>query len=596
MWLVLTRRVHNRTNAASTKSPLSCMTRNATASFAANAQESANTRVMPAEKPRSACPNFAHNSPDVSTTRGKPSPLCNIFSKPQTNWATKLSRRALKLDRISQTTSPRFALPPKNILSTDLWDLEQKIEQIRETVSACEQMLLDQVNRAIKTKSFELHDFQQCLSNRLLCSEYSMNSASQLTDTSPLASVVVARDQLTAIVRQFQPASLARNLSKTGVPRVELDHDAVHQIQGILDSLTNVIQIEDDEFDFDWGVDPIPQQIAAENDETPSSGSEGETHNSNDAIKAILHAVDSGKRTTHDAAPEIARIFRHNRVLSTLKLPSSNIQDNAAVALGEALRKNTTIVNAILYSNHIGDSGANELGQALITNKRLEELHLRGNQIGDKGARGLAQGLAGNTTLTQLLLYGNHIEDSGAVALANSLAKNTKLTLLNLFGNRIGDTGAIALAEALHTNNALASLSLQGNKIGEAGAKALAEALHTNKALTALILGAYPNGNLIGDAGAEAFAAALEKNQTLVELRLDVNQIGDVGAKAFARALKHNTSLKQLWLKSNQVKDEGAQELLECLHDNIALQTLDLNSNTCDRRLPRSIDELLQAR
>eukprot|EP00300_Choanocystis_sp_HF-7_P019232 c20275_g1_i6.p1 GENE.c20275_g1_i6~~c20275_g1_i6.p1 ORF type:complete len:567 (+),score=96.76 c20275_g1_i6:44-1744(+) len=260
-------------------------------------------------------------------------------------------------------------------------DITNYFAKIRETVSACEQMLLDQVNRAIKTKSFELHDFQQCLSNRLLCSEYSMNSASQLTDTSPLASVVVARDQLTAIVRQFQPASLARNLSKTGVPRVELDHDAVHQIQGILDSLTNVIQIEDDEFDFDWGVDPIPQQIAAENDETPSSGSEGETHNSNDAIKAILHAVDSGKRTTHDAAPEIARIFRHNRVLSTLKLPSSNIQDNAAVALGEALRKNTTIVNAILYSNHIGDSGANELGQALITNKRLEELHLRGKSF-----------------------------------------------------------------------------------------------------------------------------------------------------------------------------------------------------------------------
>ena len=119
---------------------------------------------------------------------------------------------------------------------------------------------------------------------------------------------------------------------------------------------------------------------------------------------------------------------------SILSMPNTKIHDSDddVIKLAKALKKNKILTTLKLESNQINSKGATALADALIKNETLTTLHISENKIGDKGAIALASALIQNKSLKTLYISDNEIGDEGAIAMANALMENKTLVTLRL--------------------------------------------------------------------------------------------------------------------------------------------------------------------
>ena len=253
---------------------------------------------------------------------------------------------------------------------------------------------------------------------------------------------------------------------------------------------------------------------------------------------SILSMPNTKIHDSDDDVIKLAKALKKNKILTTLKLESNQINSKGATALADALIKNETLTTLHISENKIGDKGAIALASALIQNKSLKTLYISDNEIGDEGAIAMANALMKNEVLRKLRLGYNKISSTGAKALANALMENKTLVTLRLNTNNIGDTGAIALAEALAENTTLRILELSFNRISRKGAIALANALKTNKTLHRL----YLLGNKIDIEGVAKLGEALSVNKILTFLDVGIDD-SNACPEEFSLLLKRNRRL-----------------------------------------------------
>ncbi|XP_067425519.1 leucine-rich repeat-containing protein 71 [Emydura macquarii macquarii] len=89
------------------------------------------------------------------------------------------------------------------------------------------------------------------------------------------------------------------------------------------------------------------------------------------------------------------RLIGEDSTLAHLSLRNNNINDSAAMLIGQALStlksSNKSLVSLVLSFNHISDLGASYIAEGLRLNRSLLSLSLAHNEIGDQGALRLAE-------------------------------------------------------------------------------------------------------------------------------------------------------------------------------------------------------------
>ncbi|KAJ3002666.1 T-complex-associated testis-expressed protein 1, partial [Thoreauomyces humboldtii] len=154
---------------------------------------------------------------------------------------------------------------------------------------------------------------------------------------------------------------------------------------------------------------------------------------------------------------------------------------NDTVYLTDALRTSKVLRSLTVTASSLDDNRCHLLASALMDNRTLEILNLSHNLLGDEGARALATVLTSPTTsLTRLILSNNQIGQTGGTFIANALSRNHVLTHLSLRMNHVGDKGGSAIFSALRGNDALQILDLSCNQLGSATVAAMCATLKAN--------------------------------------------------------------------------------------------------------------------
>lgn len=220
----------------------------------------------------------------------------------------------------------------------------------------------------------------------------------------------------------------------------------------------------------------------------------------------------------------IGRAFSENRVLTTLKMNYTKINDSTIESLAFDHQRNS---NWTLATLEIAYSLVTDKGIKCITQStRINTLDISDNVIYLTGIRALAD----DNHITELTIGKCGIDDM----MAQILSGNTTIKTLNIFDNKIGDMGAKALA----LNRDFKVLNLRNNKIGDEGAQFLSD----NTTLRSLDL----SGNDIRSAG----VCALAMNSTIVSLYLTGKNLCTTSLEAFDR----NNTLRVLHIGYPEIR------------------------------------------
>jgi NLR family CARD domain-containing protein 3 len=162
-------------------------------------------------------------------------------------------------------------------------------------------------------------------------------------------------------------------------------------------------------------------------------------------------------------ARHIAEALRNNKSLKKLKLGGNILQLKGLRDIISALETNTTLED-LQFHGQMRDQGAQILGDFLAKNKVLVTLDLSYSKIENTGIAALADGLKNNTTLKHLMLYSQKsvegLIDKDAYKLANALRENTTLESLHLQTSSFTKSGIKAILKALRKNKTLKFLNL----------------------------------------------------------------------------------------------------------------------------------------
>ncbi|KAF4028875.1 Leucine Rich repeat [Phytophthora infestans] len=285
--------------------------------------------------------------------------------------------------------------------------------------------------------------------------------------------------------------------------------------------------------------------------------------------------------------------IRENRA-SSLDISSSDIDDNAVIALAHALRQNIALTSVFLQDNPILERGVKAIEEMLWYNSTLLDIHLSNGEINTTSKR-LRQQTGHRVFLwtrtqeeevlrvlgdirqgrTDIVLEGSEVDDGGAMAIANALKNNDTASSLHFRYNRIGDRGVIALTDALKMNTKVRMITLSEYPIGDDGAKALAEVLRANETITELHL----TGRNIGDEGVKALAESLMVTKSMETFSLSETRSEDDVAHALAKALLLCPMLYHFSLSDCHFGDDGAIAFAEALAVNESLRFVDFSGN-----------------
>jgi len=182
-----------------------------------------------------------------------------------------------------------------------------------------------------------------------------------------------------------------------------------------------------------------------------------------------LRVLNIGSIGIEDGIEHFARLLETTRSLKEMDLSANKIDDNGALALGNALTVNRSITNINLKKNKFGDLGLSTLSAALVTNTFISTLDVGGNRISDDGITKLCTVLSTATSVTDLDVSDNNIGIDGAFCLAEVIKSNKSLNIINIVDNPIATAGVMKLNEAIKTNNTLQACYIGAESVGHEG-------------------------------------------------------------------------------------------------------------------------------
>ncbi|CAE8691309.1 unnamed protein product, partial [Polarella glacialis] len=246
--------------------------------------------------------------------------------------------------------------------------------------------------------------------------------------------------------------------------------------------------------------------------------------------------------------------------------------------LSFAVSRSRILTSLSLRSSDIDDEGGLLLASALSECHSLQRLDLSDNDLGPRAAFKVLQ--AAEQNLTTLDLSRNRLGCAGARAIADALGSCQKLLELRLCKNGLGQEGGEALAEGLLSNTVLQDLDLADNEVNLPTATAILRAVNASRFLRRLRLDSnepwYASGNeaLIGAFTDQIASSCLES------LSLRHCGLRSAGAGQLFDALAQNTSLRCLNVSWNGIRQEAAAKIAAALAaPNSALEELDLRDN-----------------
>jgi Ran GTPase-activating protein (RanGAP) involved in mRNA processing and transport len=188
-------------------------------------------------------------------------------------------------------------------------------------------------------------------------------------------------------------------------------------------------------------------------------------------------------------ATNLSHLIKNTRTLTSLWLPSNQIDDDLLRMIMSGLVKNCTITSFDFSHNKITNHGARLLAKLLGPDSVITSLNLCDNQIHAEGGRYLSRGLKYNTSLVELNLRLNRLTDEGGRMLIEGLAEHRNLTILNLSNNMLGKETAEAFADVFADPKCtLRCVDLSGNVFSEEHAEILLHGLQQNTSIIALDL------------------------------------------------------------------------------------------------------------
>lgn len=271
------------------------------------------------------------------------------------------------------------------------------------------------------------------------------------------------------------------------------------------------------------------------------------------------------------------RLKTVSSTLKTLKINSSNIDDDRTILIASSILENKTLATLGMHYTNISSHTYN-----------IYFLDLSHNHIGDIGAKGLARVLASpETVLSSLILANNRIGINGVYAIGHALGKsssdgkhilqagksdkqaalygdNTSLHVLNLRLNRLGDEGGAELCELLLRNDTLRKLDLSANDLGKQSTAALTQLIKKNGTRLVSI---DVSCNKLGSGSGAISSQTVEDSEQVATSGADDSPVSPLGAdapqvehdaagKSFFEAISHNKYLSNLDLRMTEIPTE----------------------------------------
>ena len=269
-----------------------------------------------------------------------------------------------------------------------------------------------------------------------------------------------------------------------------------------------------------------------------------------------LHLSDN-RRITNVGWRTLANVIRHpNCKLSTLALNANCIDDEAAIALGDALSGSSLM--KCLNLDWIGSISSERWVVFLeqLAQTPLKTLILGTNEEMDNNC---VAALANIDTIENLELNGaESVTSSGWGLFFDSIQeKRTQLVSLSICDNSINDDDESfqALGRMLTSMNTLKKLNMNGSE------------------------------NISPKGWQKLFLTLLRSNLDLLQFDMHGNQIDDIGLNLLVPLVSKMSSLKYLSLSLNVLVTSyrGWQYLTFCVnHPDFALEELDLSNNNID--------------
>lgn len=323
----------------------------------------------------------------------------------------------------------------------------------------------------------------------------------------------------------------------------------------------------------------------------------------------------------------LKRIACNDPVLERIRLCHEAIDDDWAIAVGEALSLNFQLKSLVLVGNEIGDLGATKIADAVASHPTLTAVALGGNRVGDKTAVAFADAIRSSSTLVVLNLTSrgyqywcvrdfvcrnarDTLTTSETRAGTADVSRESPRRFAKMAGESVGhaeDTfdpaiwdqsssycdpiarciGAIGVESLAHslTRSHLLELDLSGQSCGDTGAKALASAMmlesEVNAGLPSLMFLALA-ANGIGDAGIIDLSMVLLSGRSkLRSLRLAANAATNISATVVAQALENMLRRNVAPLKqpnSNLDKSDSGTQFV--LHLDLSMNQIEIEG--CD--------------
>jgi len=162
--------------------------------------------------------------------------------------------------------------------------------------------------------------------------------------------------------------------------------------------------------------------------------------------------------------PLFCDAIKSNTFITSLKVSSSLINNNAMNRVCEVLQTHTTITYAWFNCKNFSDSIGADVEKVIVLNNTLKTLAV---DITAEEAACVGRALPRNSSLTVLDLEGgiHYMGNKGLRMLCEGLKSNNSITNISLKGNRIGDKGAADLFSLLEVNHCIIHINLWDNRV-----------------------------------------------------------------------------------------------------------------------------------
>jgi len=251
------------------------------------------------------------------------------------------------------------------------------------------------------------------------------------------------------------------------------------------------------------------------------------------------------------------------RTLRSLKIQSSNIDDDRSRLIASAILDNECLTYLDLSHNDIGNAGARGFAKVLASPKSaLTHLILANNRISVVGVHAIGHALASSIDLKVTSLQKQNQAAPQQIAQARKYGENCTLQVLNLRLNRLGDEGGAELCSLLLKNNTLRTLDFSGNDLGNETTKALCALIRKNgKQLRSIDISCNKLGNASSSSATASSPDSLEKS--IISRIGSASSSGDASiveqdatGKVLFEAVSHNKYISTLDLRVTDIPAE----------------------------------------